>query len=311
MKDLDPKFIGTTRKTILKELEEWQQDCHNNPAGISILYASGHGLSRGKEQSLILLEDFADDSQIFNYSIDVGGNRQAMVGDQMPQTQLYFADACRLPEATNLNGLGFGVTLPSPSGVVEDKRSAPIYYSAFSGMAALGVKQKGTFFMQALLECLDTLALTGPNKKSSDPLEQQYWHVSVGGLLSPLDQRVRALADAKAIEARHELPDQGVTMGGEARAAVFHVLPSPPKVRITLDLEPEAVATKAEAALFLPTRASQIGNKQPCRPKPCSFGLVEAGLYSLDVYSTEKNVQGIVVQVEPPETNFPFSLKGA
>ena len=308
MKDLEPKVpkvIGTTRKTILDDLREWKKDCENNPAGIAILYASGHGISRGKEESLILLEDFADDEQIFTYSIDVGSNRKAMVGDQMPQTQLYFADACRLPDDTKLDGLGSGATLKYPQNPPPDKRSAPIYYSALPGMAALGVKQKGTFFTQALIECLDGVALAGPNKKSNNPLEQQHWHVSVSALLAPLDQRVRELADAKSEELKVELPDQGVTMGGEARAAVFHVLESPPKVEITVEVLPDTMAQLAKAALFLPTRKGQIGDWQKCWPRPCLFEKVDAGIYSMDVHSDAHKVTGVVVIADPPKSQAP------
>jgi hypothetical protein len=221
----------------------------------------------------------------------------------LPQTQLYFADACRLPEGTRLEGLGSGVTLPWNENQSEDKRSAPIYYSALPGMAALGVKQKGTFFTQALVECLDNLALCGPNRKSSNPLEQQFWHVSVPGLLSPLNQRVRALAEAKAIEIGVDLPEQGVTMGGEARPAVFHVLPSPPKVQVLFDLRDDTLAKVSQAALFLPTRQAQVSGWTNCWPKPCRFELVDAGLYSLDVLN---RVTGIVVVAEPPETKYDY-----
>lgn len=306
MKELKPECIGTTRKAILENLVEWQKDCENNPGGIAILYASGHGISRAKEQSLILLEDFADDVQVFTYSIDIGRNRTAMVGGHMPKTQLYFADACRLPEDTKFDGLGEGASLPQPKNPPPDERSAPIFYSALPGMAALGVKQKGTFFMQALVECLDGLALSGPKKKSSEPLEQNYWHVSVSGLLAPLDQRVRELADAKAEELDADLPNQGVTMGGEARAAVFHALESPPKVEITVEVHPDTMAQIAKAALFLPTRKGQVGNWQNCWPKPCLFTQVDAGIYSLDVHSDKEKVQGVVVVADPPKSQAPL-----
>ncbi|HWF08087.1 MAG TPA: caspase family protein [Bryobacteraceae bacterium] len=312
MKDVAADFIGTTRGKIMGALTEWSKLCRGNPAGVAVLYASGHGIQipGSKEDAFILLEDFADDPMIFNYSIDVGSNRRAMVGPDMPQNQLYFADACRLPPNTPLLGLGTGAALPyDPS--VPDKRSAPIYYSALSNTKALGVIRKGTFFMQALIECLNSLALSGPNKKSAIPLERDKWHVSVPELLSPLDQRVKELAIAKSQElaARGinvDFPDQGVTMGGEARAAVFHALSDAPKVKLTLEVDPDSMAANAKAALW--AGKQQIGENRDCRPKPCEFGEVDAGLYSLDIIVDGKKVAGAVVQADPPQTVFPYQL---
>lgn len=311
MKDLGSHCIGTKRATIMEHLQAWQTACRANPKGIAILYASGHGIQMpgSKEEALILLEDFAEDPQIFTYSIDIGANRRAMNGETMPQTQLYFADACRLPANTKLQGLGNGACLPWDSSI-PDERSAPIYYSALSGLEALGVKQKGTFFIQALIDCLNGLALAGPDKKSSLTLEREKWHVSVQGLASRLDQRVKELAGAKAKELQdkgitqglEELEKQGVMVGGESRQSVFHALPLPPKVRVILEIDPEDQAAETQAELHLPTRERQIGTRN-CRPKPCQFD-VDAGLYSLDLLAKQKEVRGIVLNAEPQETVF-------
>jgi hypothetical protein len=314
MQDVPAEFIGTTRAKVMEALTAWSKLCKGNPAGIAVLYASGHGLQipGSKEDAFILLEDFAEDPMIFNYSIDVGTNRRAMAGPDMPQNQLYFADACRLPPNTSLLGLGTGAALPFDPNV-PDKRSAPIYYSAMSNTKALGVVKKGTFFMQALIECLDSRALSGPNKKSAIPLQRDKWHVSVPELLSPLDQRVKALAIEKAKELAAkginvDFPEQGVTMGGEARAAVFQVLPSAPKVKLTLEVDPDPIAVSAKAALWGANRKQQIGEHRNCRPKPCEFVEVDAGLYSLDIIADGRNVAGIVIQADPPETVFPYEL---
>jgi hypothetical protein len=100
-------------------------------------------------------------------------------------------------------------------------------------------------------------------------------------------------------------PDQGVTMGGEARAAVFQVLLSPPKVRLTVEVDPDPIPANAKVALWLANGKPQMGD---CRPKPCDFGEVDAGLYSLNIIVDGNNVAGTVVQADPPETVFPYQL---
>src|SRR5206468_10457584 len=106
-----------------------------------------------------------------------------------PQSRLYFGDACR-----NQPGLFAkyqargGIAPPQLAG--EDRRAAPVYFSASPDTAALGLGGRGTLFAEALQE-----GLRGPAAEDgADP--EGRWYVSTYSLGKALQSRVAGLAAA-------------------------------------------------------------------------------------------------------------------
>jgi len=201
---------------VWQALQDWQKDCEGSPDDIAVLYVSGHGIQWGsKDDAIVLLEDFSKDQLFLNQTLDVGRTLKGMSGDNMPQTQFYFVDACRIQpdEYKKYEDAGSPLRLRSQF-TGEDLRAAPIYYAACPQTAAKGHRGKGTYFAEALIDCLDIYARQGPIKNSTLPIVRDYWHVNVSSLLMTLQDRITEVA-------RPDKKKQDVMLGGMVRNAVF------------------------------------------------------------------------------------------
>lgn len=290
-----PRFRPALRDEVEKALFEWQDDCRGNPGDVAILFASGHGVQHSKEEASVLLEDFAATRNAMTFSLDVGQVHRGMAGADLPQTQLYFVDACRESpvELRRFRNLGQGVGLPDPSHM-EDRRCAPIWFSASPGTNAYGQADLGTLFSQALLGCLGGLAAISPTPDRSQ------WHITTMSLSEALERTVGELA------ARYDLR-QTVVAGGLMRSAVVHVFPSAPQVDLTIQLDPAAAGAGALADLWDGDRSTTIWHGAGFT-SGCVESRIPAGLYSLDIRlppetASFKPKVGFPLVVEPPRTD--------
>ncbi len=267
---LEPTVELPTRKNVSAALRAWRDDCRTNAGHVAILFVGGHGVQITKEDSLVLLQDFAspDQENLLSGALDVGSIRRAMCGATIAQDQYYFVDACRLRPgifddyATLEGALRLDVPNDPPPSV------SPVFYGASSGTAALGEPGKGTLFCQALLDCLDLYAV-------EDPEMDGKWTVTPSSLYRALPKRVRERAEG--LDA-----SQKATSGGDiGEERPFHELPQPPNVPVTIGVDPAEAGPVSWAKLWFGTVPDPVVDHaaltQPLtKPLP-------AGLYSLEV----------------------------
>lgn len=262
---VEPASTANMREALL----EWQRACQGQPDGMAVLYLSGHGVSTSKIDHSVLLEDFAADELVMDYSIDVGSVHRGMAGPDLPQTQFFFVDACRIqPAALVGRAGGMGLRLPEESSGT-DGRTAPIYFSASPGMEALGKPGEGTLFSQALMECLRGMAVDD----YAD--EQGRFRITGSSLQTALEQRVASLA------ASHE-ERQDVVVGGQVHGSVLHYYEAPPELPVMVELDPGEAIQVARADLWDSDRDARVLENLRFETNPMIWN-VPVGLYSLDV----------------------------
>lgn len=289
---LPAEVLPATRDNVAAAVDEWHDACKTNPDNVAILYASGHGIQISKDDGgIVLLEDFAKEKSVLTQSLDVPAVRAGMAGATMAQQQFYFVDACavRPKEAIDFQSMGQGVNLPNP--FEGAARCSAVYYSASPSTEALGEPGNGTLFVQALIDCLELAAV------DTHTHENGWWVVTTSSLMKALEPRVKALA--KGFNAT-----QDTTTGGQLAEVIFHVLPEPPKVPVTLELDPEDVVAAATARLWDGV-ATSVFEGEKFTPKLTKS--VPAGQYVLTVEikppvpGFEDQIPAFPVPALPPE----------
>lgn len=293
------------RAEVWQAVQDWKQDCAGHPEDIAVLYVAGHGIQWGsKDDAIVLLEDFPKDERFLDWAIDIGKTLKGMSGDTMPQIQFYFVDACRIQpdEYSKFESAGDPVYPISKRGG-DDLRAAPIYFAACPQTAAKGHRGRGTYFSEALVDCLDLYARQGPIKNSSLLAAQTHWHVSVSSLSDTLQDRIKEVA-------RPDREKQDVVMGGLVRPAVFCASPAPPNVTVVVSVDPEDAAKLAFAELRDWSQSTVIKQSAPCVPRPLVLAEVPVGIYVLkvSVSGPNKNQYLFSVHAQPPEWNEPVKL---
>jgi hypothetical protein len=304
--------VSTTDRRAIREnaeeaLTEWKKASTGNPANMTVLYASGHGMQWGSNnEAYVLLEDFCGKEQFLNYALNVGAIQQGMVGDEMPSVQLYFVDACRIrpEEAGNWTEVGGGLGLRIKL-TGEGTGCAPIFFAAASGIAAQGIPGEGTFYCKALIECLDGLGVSGPDANSPRELEH-YYHVRVGGIHDYLHDRIIELARDKS---EVQIPAQG----GVYNPAVFQVFNERPKASLHLDVRPPDLAAATQAELYETVddeEQRRFGPDACYNGNPLVWPSVPMGYYRLQL-NRPNPAKGPVryVLVRPPRSTQLFELK--
>lgn len=233
-----PPVEPATRENVEDALLRWKRRCRGSTDSVAVFYAAGHGAQVSRNDPVVLLEDFARNDNVLNYSVDVGLVHRGMAGQDMAQTQLFFVDACRIWNETfaRFRTLGTGVGLPEDSGQ-EDRRSAPVYFGANPNGHAYATRSAGSLFSQALVECLESWG-------ADDQLDRlSRWRVTTDSLLRALTERTELLAK------RHGA-DQSVVGGGQMRTAPFHYFAEPPEFPLTVGIDPGAAQSVAWARLW-------------------------------------------------------------
>jgi hypothetical protein len=189
-----------------------------------------------QEGGIVLLEDFnAEPDRRMERTLSVVEARSGLAGPSAPKRQFWFLDACQpLPErrgGIELRSAG----LPGWNGhILEHTDVSPIYLSAATGTLAFGKPGKGTLFSEALEDCLELRAV-GLGDAGD-------WVINDTTLGRRLKERVAALAqEANAVQA--------ADFGGRPGEVPFHVLPSPPRVPVTVSVAPDAARTCAFGTL--------------------------------------------------------------
>lgn len=261
-----------SRQALEDEAKAWRRDAMNEKDSITVFYFAGHGLQRGPEDGVGLLEDFKpDDGPPLAKSFEVGDIKDGMApSDTRPNiamTQFYFMDACLTrPEAQKKF---VGVQVPEVFGAELNSveyRSAPLMFSTVGGAIALGREGQPSYFAEAL-----TLAF---DRAAEDPIED-----GTGNTVWP----VTSLTVKNYLDYYYDKFNLGtrVTLSGIVGNPVLRNLPDPPSVDMSIEVQPEAVGNGYNLWLL-------DGNDTPTPPcTPAAVKRIDvtipAGIYRVKV----------------------------
>lgn len=246
----------------------WREDAKNNPDDMTIFYFAGHGIQRGPEDGVLLLEDFLVPGAPLAKCIEIGEIKAGMAPsagyEHIALTQFYFIDACLTRPETQKKFVNpqvpevFGAALN-----VVDRREAPMVFSTVDGAVSIGRDGKPSHFAEAL-----DLAL---RRGAEDP-------TNLGWPITPLT--IKTTLDA--YYAKHKLGTK-VKLGGVVGLPVIRYLPDAPEVDISVEIQPDSLISPCGIWLY-------DGNDAPVpRYDPThqtQFELTQkAGIYKLKVES--------------------------
>jgi hypothetical protein len=213
LKNPEPNVLNASTTNVKAALHAWKRDCEKNRDHVGILYVSGHGIQLTKDDSIVLLDDFAKPNEnVLGCAMDIGSIWRAMSNDKAAKIQFYFIDACRIKPGIfkQYEDTPVGVTLD-----VLDSGSAEASPSFFSA---------------------------APRTSVDAPDERGRWTVTTISLLKWLGNRVTELA------LKHKETQEAVS-GGLTKNVTFHVLSQPPVVPVIISLNPVKASQHAKARL--------------------------------------------------------------
>jgi hypothetical protein len=247
-------------------LEHWEKECHTGARNVAILYVCGHGIVESPDHLYVLLRDAARHDN-FQNALSIAPT-QAALGVRGLAASLLFVDACQQISPAPDWDLAGGRHLAAPRSARPESRACyPIYYSAAPGSSAFGVPGNGTFFCDALIRCLDLLAV----RPVGDPPTS--WVVTTTSLAEELTAEVARLQR-----------DQQVLPAGGMRSNQIHQPDEPPTLPLKFRVRPAENLQWAKGLL----KNKGHGNAQVAM----SFNAIEfqqplaCGSYALSVSST-------------------------
>jgi caspase domain-containing protein len=215
------------RAALEKFALDWRDDAKTNSEDMTILYFAGHGMQRGSDDGVLLLEDFLAPGPPLAKCFEIGDIRNGMAPTNsfpnIAMTQFYFVDACLAREETLVKFQNpqvpdvFGAEL---GGV--DRRATPTMFSTVDGGLALGRDGKLSHFAEAL-----QLAWLRGADEAMDLNGSSVWPVT-------------SVTIARALELYYQKNKLGVFKGGGGvmGSPIFRYLASPPDVDISVQLQP-------------------------------------------------------------------------
>jgi hypothetical protein len=218
-----------TRENFVRSVREWRKRVAKNKMNIALFYFAGHGIQRNREDSVLLLHDFADPGKTIlenaaEFNEIFAGMAPSAEFTDMSLTQFYFVDTCRnVPEQIkNFEKLRTSPVFDPYLGGRDD-RAAPIFFAAVSDSSAYGLRGQGSHFTLALLRALERGA-----EDSEDHDGREVWPVSA-----------YTLATALTIEFAALNTDQNFVPVGYMRDSVICYLNAAPTVDMVIWVAPE------------------------------------------------------------------------
>ena len=270
---------------------EWRKDLDSDEGNLGVFFFSGHGVTAGLNQGLLLSDLGVNDGDPFASAIRLEGFHLGM-GRTRAREQVYFIDACRSHSyglADTYGGGGRVYVTPDPSIVHSRPRAAPIFNATLQGEKAFGVRKKPSFFTQALLD-----AFEGAGSDNTD--DENVWLVETATLSRGVEFLVGEAGR------RFGLTQAQVTPTDHASRLELHRLSGAPKVPVSPLFEPAPAPEKV--GFFWPGGKWTAGDPLPFLPYgPYPFTARAPG---------PPPVSGVVQKtVRPPYSRLKFLLGGA
>lgn len=274
--------------------ERWRTRLIAHPGSTGIFYFCGHGLSATQQYALcqdLLCNEGVPYEKVF----EIEGTLHSLCKEAADCDIHFWFDACRTIEPALL----FGPGRPYPLRQLDPlkpsvERSHSLLQATGTGMPAFSKKEKPSRFTQALLNSLSGYA--GASRPGNRwEVGSAELHKSVGAFLA---------AENKSAKRKQSCAHE---TWGEGNAIVE--LDGPPKVKLFLDLSPEAM--KPHGQLFY----QQCNGAAQKSVHQCSAGSlcvdIDAGYYNLGAEATQGQFQPKVYSnqmVSPPLWDHVFEV---
>ncbi|MBH2008479.1 MAG: caspase family protein [Xanthomonadaceae bacterium] len=291
---------GATLAQVRAAFDRWLDEVQRHPKNVGVLYFCGHGVMGTGPEHILLLEDHGANA---NRPFEVGSfdlsNTVRALGRQVPAQLYVFVDACRTYVRSVGERLGAG---PAPlldegasSGHVN--RGTTLVESAAEGEPAYGDSNDVSRFTQALLQALG--GYCGVPQPGS-----QNWLIN-GAALSQAMPKLLALVNK---ERGAQAQSCAVNPSGPADAQL-HVTSQVPKVKVEIDLSPEAIRESSKFSicnLLDKTMPPIVGGqaKGVWRTETCK------GVYEVRIDSSLQALYATGIQhLEPPHYYLPVEVQ--
>lgn len=228
--DLPHPVPRASRLNFRDAARDWRADASKNPADMTIFYFAGHGMQRGPEEGILLLDDFlAGDDTVLAKAAELGNIRNGMApSEACPQiglTQFYFIDACLDRPKAQTRFVNpqvppiFDVLLN-----VVDRREAPVLFSTFDGALSIGRRGKTSYFAEALMLAFER----GAEDPEELPAGRTRWPVTSVTIKNSLD----------VFYDKYKL-GSNVTLSSLVGLPVLRYLDDPPQVACKILVDPQ------------------------------------------------------------------------
>ena len=222
--DTVSKWLTTEPSSVREALWDWKASCGARPGNVAFLYVAGHGYL-SPESLAVFTHESLEREREFTHTLGVSQINHALAWCPL-KASLIFIDACQdIPKG----GLGDvhlepDIRLDPPVTAIPDSREvAPIYYASSVGGSAFGHRDVGSYFSNALMDCLEYRAAV-----HTDP-DWNHWAITVASLGSQL---------RKAVELQTKRPQSPIADGVIGLDVPFYNFPSRPKMKMALRFRP-------------------------------------------------------------------------
>ena len=220
-------------QAIVNEVKDaisgWVADLDKDADHLGLFFFSGHGVTAGLNQAL-LLSDFGEDpANAYDPAIRFEDFHLGLTRVKA-RAQVFFIDACRSHSEAFADTFGAGgrpFVLPSQLIKHARPRAAPVFNASLLGEQAFGLKDKPSLFTQALLD-----AVRGAGSDNSDA--ETEWNVDALMLSAGIE-----FLQGQAAK-RAKLGRAPVNPINHGERMLLHRLRAPPVVPITAVCQPEA-----------------------------------------------------------------------
>jgi hypothetical protein len=228
--DLATLSPRANRQNFKDAARAWRTDASVNSADMTMFYFAGHGMQRGPEEGILLLDDFlADDDTVLAKAAELGNIRNGMAPSAacpcIGLTQFYFIDACL--DRPKAQSKFVNPQVPPIFDVllnVVDRREAPVLFSTFDGALSIGRRGKTSYFAEALMQAFE--------RGAEDPED-----IPTGGTQWP----VTSITIKNSLDAFYERNKLGtnVTLSSLVGLPVLRYLNNPPDVECKIRINPQ------------------------------------------------------------------------
>lgn len=278
-----PNVEPATYENIRNAVIAWRKDARRHRDGMTLFFASGHGVGGTLEDPILLPEDFADPAGaeglfarvVSHFDLRGGMSAPDNPLETIAQRQIYIWDSCRnRPRAFREADWSSLPTIwdDDSAGLVGDRLLAEIFATVPDQLSYAGDPGERTLFGQALLECLDGAAAEAVPRSG-----KRSWCVGTTGILENLQERMDERNSALRTSQKFR---PGVVM-----AIDIATWTAAPRVQVQLSVQPPERARHVGVTLgywSIPPTETVINPVDP-NPHPLDLPM---GFYTVQVGAT-------------------------